>query len=605
MRGLFNALALLKVFVSAAPFVPDDQVDQEWDRRGVTTLTEARALAHIEVDVPSKSPDVVPTTLGFRIEVLNSETTCGFGNVTIDGIVLPQTGDGDVSTGKGSVSTNTKGVVVGSWNFHCIRVNGIPDAQLLKFTVNYVDGRAMEDSGFSMLFRQSGMPEIMTIEADLSISDEIIANPNPKGLKPDHGNSHKYHGAIKDVFAELDYLWSQLEEIRYLFHQKERSIALYANRRYETDIKDCDSLKCVVKAMAHQAKHAAFGIYGKISGDDEEPRHGRHHPDESFERFRGHKGGNHGNHTHPLPPWKRPHSRPLPICRYPPPPPYGHQRPSHHGPPAPPPPPPHHAPDMPPPEFAGPPPHHHMPPPPPHHGSPTGHDDDHEGPPPPSALYEPGPPPPGSPPHHCRPSHNVGRALQIIMFTSIGFLFAFLLAALHRRVCTPSPRADRHERRRLRPERKRAAHKHIITILLARMAGNDSDDEDNDEKREALLEDAEDGVSATTSEDISQLRNAADAVGDMVELVAVNTEGRTQAPPMPTPAPVSQPMSIPVSSTMPLMQDFEEQLPAYEDDEGTEMDSIISDGYRPGMLYTPSQSSDGSLSDILGPDTKS
>ena len=138
------------------------------------------------------------------------------------------------------------------------------------------------------------------------------------------------------------------------------------------------------------------------------------------------------------------------------------------------------------------------------------------------------------------------------------------------------------------------------------MAGNDSDDDDDDEKGEGLLEDAEDGVSTTMSEDISQLRNAADVVGDMVEHVAVNTEGRAQAMPMlaPAPAPVSQPMSIPVSSTMPL-RDFEEQLPAYEDDEGTEMDSIISDGYRPGMLYTPSQSSDGSLSDILGPDTKS
>lgn len=39
MRGLFSALALLPVVVSAAPFVPDDQVDQEWDRRGVKTLT--------------------------------------------------------------------------------------------------------------------------------------------------------------------------------------------------------------------------------------------------------------------------------------------------------------------------------------------------------------------------------------------------------------------------------------------------------------------------------------------------------------------------------------------------------------------------------------
>ncbi|KAK0102823.1 hypothetical protein ONS96_005456 [Cadophora gregata f. sp. sojae] len=599
MRSLLNALVLLPVAVYAAPFVPDDQVDQEWDRRGIKSLPEAQAFAHVQIDVPNKSPDVVPTTLDFQLEVLDTETPCGFGNVTVDGTVLPQTVDGDISRGKGSVSTITKGVVVASWEFHCIRVNGVPDAQLLKFTINYIDGMAMEDSGFSMLFRQSGTPEIVNIETDPTVPDEIAANPNPESLLPDHGNTHKHLGGIEEDLAELHYLWSQLRELTYLIHQKERSIAHHANQHYETDIKDCDSLKCVVNAMARKTKHAALGIYNKITGNEDEPRHGQHHADESSESFREQEGSNHThhrNHTHHLPPWKRPHSRPLPICRYPPPPSYGSHQPGHHSPPPPPPPP----------QFD------HLPsPPPPHHSRPPGHDRDHEGPPPPSAFYGLGPPPPGPPPHHLGPSHNAGHNFQVIKFTSIGFLFAFVLAALHRRVCAPARRADRHERRRRRRALRRAAHKHIITRLLVRMAGNDSDDEDDDEKRAALLEDAEDGMSTTMSEDIEQLRNAADVVGDMVEHVAVNGKDTAQVRPQTlsvsaaTPTLVSEPVSIPVSDPIPLMQDFEEELPAYEDHDGSEMDSVISDGYRPGMLYTPSQSSEGSLSDVLGADIKS
>ncbi|KAH7313157.1 hypothetical protein BKA65DRAFT_154296 [Rhexocercosporidium sp. MPI-PUGE-AT-0058] len=663
MRSLFNALALLPAvaIVSAVPFVPDDQVDQEWDRRALATpITENSPFANIDLDIKSTSPDVDSTTLRFRVDVLNSETPCGFGNVTIDGTVLPQTVDGDVSTGKGSVSSNTKGVVVGSWSFHCITVNGIPDAQLLKFTVDFVDGKAMEDAGFSMLFRQSGLTEIMNIETDLSIPDEVVANPNPMAFRPDYGTLNHRPGIENDM-AELDYLWSQLREIKYLIHQKERSIQADLHRAI--DIKDCDSVKCVVQAMAHRAKHAAFDLYDKISGDDEEGRYRHHRPKGSFREFRGRKGGNHthqGNHTHHLPPWKRPHSRPLPICRYPSPPPRGNNRPNNHGPPPPPPP-----------RFDGPPPHHHMPHPPPefdeppHHGASHrdgpdfdqlphhGHDDRpefdghfphhgppdfyHSPPPPPPDFDSPTPPPPPSPPHdhegpppaeafpphrppppgpHRHPNRHVGRALQVIKFTTVGFLFAFLLTALHRRVCAPNRRADRHERRRRRRALRRAVHKHKITRLLARMAGSGSDSNDEEEfeekfERHRLLMDAEDGMSVTMSEDLEQLRNAAEVVG---EIVAVEQQQQhqpflpTRTTPAPSPAlvPAPEQVNVPVAlDVVSPMPPFEEELPAYDDTDGSDLSSVVSDGYRPGTLYTPSQSPSGSLSDILGPDRKS
>jgi hypothetical protein len=194
-------------------------------------------------------------------------------------------------------------------------------------------------------------------------------------------------------------------------------------------------------------------------------------------------------------------------------------------------------------------------------------------------------------------------------FTAIGFVCAFLILALHRRACTPKRRADRQARREQRKRRRayrRAVHKHAITRLLQRISGNESDSETDDyeEKRRALLADAEDGMSTTMTEDITQLRNAAEVVGDMV----VAEGDRSPI--------IVESTQIPAPETRPLMQDFEtlgqvgfgEELPAYEDNDGSEASSFVADGFRytPGSTdYSPSHSAAGSVSDILGPDTKS
>jgi hypothetical protein len=111
-------------------------------------------------------------------------------------------------------------------------------------------------------------------------------------------------------------------------------------------------------------------------------------------------------------------------------------------------------------------------------------------------------------------------------------------------------------------------------------------------------------MSTTMTEDITQLRNAAEVVGDIV----VAEQERVLN--------VVEPISIPANETRPLMRDFEtlsqlgdeEDLPAYEDNDGSDASSFIADGFRytPGSTeYSPSHSPAGSVSDILGPDTKS
>jgi hypothetical protein len=145
--------------------------------------------------------------------------------------------------------------------------------------------------------------------------------------------------------------------------------------------------------------------------------------------------------------------------------------------------------------------------------------------------------------------------------------------------------------------------KHAITRLLARISGNESDSEPDDyeEKRRALLSDAEDGVSTTMTEDITQLRNAAEVVGEIV----FAEEGRSLT--------VVEPAPIPATEVRPLMQEFEilsqvcdgEELPAYEDNDSSESSSFVADGFRymPGSSeYSPSHSPAGSVSDIIGMD---
>lgn len=211
-------------------------------------------------------------------------------------------------------------------------------------------------------------------------------------------------------------------------------------------------------------------------------------------------------------------------------------------------------------------------------------------------------------PHHG-PPHGPGKALQVIKFTAIGFLFAFLMLALHRRTCGKAHKKARKARREERHRRRairRAAKKHGFSRFLLRFSDGGSDDEfsDYEEKREALLADDEDRMSTTMTEEISHFRNAASVVDDMVNA----EEGRAQAQAPLELVPIAQ------SESNSSMRDFDigsqvgdgEELPAYEDNDGSEDGSFVADGFRytPGSSdYSPSQS-EGSVSDILGPDTK-
>ncbi|ESZ90490.1 hypothetical protein SBOR_9120 [Sclerotinia borealis F-4128] len=325
--------------------------------------TDAYTKGFVRLDIGHGSPSADISPLDLRLDILHSTEACGFGNVTIDGQALSQTFDPEtlVSSGKGSVSTSTNKIVVGSWYFDCIFIDGKPHGQLMKFMVDFVDGKSIENTGFSVLFRQTEETEIMNIETISSQEDEVIEHHSPQGQSPDrqHHNSqhsegeHKYymgkgldgehhhHMGHKDFnihkeMAEFRYMKAQLKELKYLIHEKRRYITKHAQEDNNRDngIKDCDSLRCIAVIISEKARK----FCGKIAGDrfDEESFHRslekQSRKGEKFGKGLDEKPGNHisgnntcpdgpdgkDNHTGPhFPPPHRHHI--LPVCHYPPP----------------------------------------------------------------------------------------------------------------------------------------------------------------------------------------------------------------------------------------------------------------------------------------------
>lgn len=184
---------------------------------------------------------------------------------------------------------------------------------------------------------------------------------------------------------------------------------------------------------------------------------------------------------------------------------------------------------------------------------------------------------------------------------------------------TPDPASRKEERDRRRAHR-RAVHKHAITKLLKKIGGNGDDNDygsDYEEKRAFLIEQAEEGASVRKIRVDDEILNAEEGRSSVV---STSLPSPTSTPsPVQEMSPVPSRVSSPVRETeevRPLLEQehpsiergHEEELPAYEDHDGSDMGSVVADGFRymPGSEgYSPSHSSHGSVSDILGPDVKS
>ncbi|KAI1107586.1 hypothetical protein F4804DRAFT_164349 [Jackrogersella minutella] len=331
--------------------------------------------ALINFDISTTEDEVAAATL--RLNILESTSPCGYGNVTLNDQTLAQDESGD---GSGSITTENGNIILANWGFTCVHLEDEFQGQLMTFDVISVDDKKTDDVGFTVQFQQMTPVSVSLINGTGSTVEILTPSQSTNEV------SNKQTSAPLDAeLAELKSMMRQLAALEYAISSKVHHISETYDFKFQRphgphdfhSLSSCDSLKCVVKTMYVRAKHMASRLYGHGFEGGHHGKPGRHHWPFHHEGKHGHgppwflqHHGN-GNHSHPFPPHHRPHGEP-------------HWGPPHgpHGPHGEPP---HH--------FHHPPPFCDCgPPPPPHdfHGEhpPHGH------PPPPP------PPPPHFPPHH-------------------------------------------------------------------------------------------------------------------------------------------------------------------------------------------------------------
>ncbi|KAF2467297.1 uncharacterized protein BDR25DRAFT_70507 [Lindgomyces ingoldianus] len=522
----------------------------------------------------------------------SSKKPCGASNITLNGIYLPQEWNGDLASGSGSfrgvpdIQENAwflQHDLDLEWQSACLygnetatEENANDAAQVLTVTIKGIDGKVLNrPSGFTVSFKQLSPPELLRLEAtpNRSASNkeqaETWREPPPHLrliLSPPenvHFKSSDIPGqlSLEDEIRELRILQAEVQELHEVIKEKRKHIKSQLKKEAQSlkeELQECDSVTCVIKAIAHKAHGAWRIIYIRFRPLHHHHGHEMGRPDEQDPYDRVWRAGNHN---------QAPEAN---VESVPPPPPHGPPHPPHHGPP--PPPPPHHKPG------------HHPPPPPP------------------------------PPRHHGPPEPPYFLAIKIIA----GVLCCGCLFAVIRHRCS-SPRT-RTERAALREERanerayRRAARQHAWRKWWRRN-WRDQDRIDDYEEKRALIQEQESVLEDAMQEEIRQLREAHGVVRSIVQA----EEGRGVYPrcntahmhmhipchchahahvPSPNYSPVSSAYtssSLPSLPSRPLSRtnslpdyrsDTSTEPPAYEEDE--DMSDVVVNGFR---QYTPSTSS--------------
>lgn len=239
----------------------------------------------------------------FEIEALASDKPCGISNVHLNGQGLNQEWDGVHAWGNGTITTQeSTGLGIrklrASWKTSCI-FNTIPQdgsnsqgkdaAQVLTFIIDQVDGQEIDAvSGFTVSFKQLDTPEILRISpkpvlsAGEAESAEEWRNPSPS-LRISTPTINKQEPSILESIeveiTELKQLKVEAKELKRLIRQKKKVIKALIKQDLKSlrlEIKQCNSIRCVVKAMVRKAHGALRMVCHKFGSSKHD--HYRHTP---------------------------------------------------------------------------------------------------------------------------------------------------------------------------------------------------------------------------------------------------------------------------------------------------------------------------------------
>ncbi|RDL33778.1 uncharacterized protein BP5553_08146 [Venustampulla echinocandica] len=449
----------------------------------------------------------------FQVKVLNSTEPCGYGNITINGQTLEQTPNGKVMTGKGNFQTPLMGVAPASWTFNCIELAGGHQYQRLSFVVHSLDGKAVRGIGINAIFTQTAPAEIHAISNASMRPKFTTTRPDPE----DRHRSAAYPPSHKEVkehkIAELHRMRAHLRELQLLIVKKEQALAEHICRNSDGNCNHGGFKKSIWATATGKVRKVTHNLFGEAGGSQQDrfpqPPSWHPHPPKNTFHWRGagsltYGPPEHGEDKHPkLPPlstpWKsafrkpydrRPQSVPHAIKDSP-------QHPPQSG----------------------------LVPP---HGLPD-HDRNHDESrlePPPVRLFSSESNDRPRPVHWHKPGHTSPTPdsdhkqtprkgfgfwdpIKVAKVAVFIYLLACVLAVLQRRKYLRNMREASQSH--IEQLESHTSMKLMLCRLQARLSGRTSNIT-SDEKREALVTDMESAM----MEEITQLRNAANVVGDIV-----------------------------------------------------------------------------------------
>ncbi|KAH6629713.1 hypothetical protein C7974DRAFT_191269 [Boeremia exigua] len=216
------------------------------------------------------------------------DAACGSANITINGVPLPQEWEGDHASGSGSYQYSSLDLQdeqpqrdLGlAWNSTCLHGSAAADeaAQILTVNIKSIDGVPINTpAGFTISFRQNtSPPALLRLETVPDLTPELtdVWRDPPVQLRLVTGPAP----SLEDEIRELRALQAELEAIQKAVATKKQHINSQIRKEakcFTADLKQCDSLSCVLKTVAGKAHGAWRMVYLRLHTDPETDTMGR------------------------------------------------------------------------------------------------------------------------------------------------------------------------------------------------------------------------------------------------------------------------------------------------------------------------------------------
>lgn len=220
----------------------------------------------------------------FNLQAFPSEKPCGTSNLTLNGVPLLQEWESAGIHAQGLASVNSSGHELNLFlRSDCLYgsegISGPSATQLLTFTIEKVNSQIIKSiSGFSLSFKQAPTPELLRLSVvpDFEARDqpysEAWRNP-PANLRlipvseDQEGFETQRQLTIADHIEDLNRLEAQATLLQKLIEEKKEFIKAEFKEgahALKEEIKQCESLVCIIKAIGRKVRAAAHVVYLKF-----------------------------------------------------------------------------------------------------------------------------------------------------------------------------------------------------------------------------------------------------------------------------------------------------------------------------------------------------